>query len=274
MMGLRRRRPRLSAEDERVLTMAKGAARAGIWGLAPAQSAEEQAAAVAAGTSLPGEAGGTDGAFAPAEPLVLSALPAALAAADAEFMRQFPALIAHGEASGRRRLGPVWHATPAAETRPMSAVPAGMPPPPARVAAPPLPRRQPALPRRRPARALAASASPDDLAAALEALRDLDFTAVDEARKTQGATHASVRQARGAAPFHDAVLKAWQPLQGPRLPGAEHLGPAISRLKYPPLGSPASAYADVLGWATAITGTPGFPYRQWPLLAIAAGGAA
>ena len=106
-----------------------------------------------------------------------------------------------------------------------------------------------------------------------QAVREVDLDAVGEARKTEGATHVSVRRARGPAPFHDAILKAWQPLQGPRLPGADYLGDRITALKYPSLGGPASDYADVLGWATAITGTTGFPYRQWPLLAVTAGGA-
>jgi len=232
MMGLRRRRPRLSPEDERVLTMAKGAARAGIWGLAPAQSAEEQAAA--AGTPLPGEAGDAVEAFPPGEPLVLSAPPAALAAADAEFMRQFPALIAHGEASGRRRLGPVWHATPAAETRPMSAVPADVPPPPARETAPPLPRRQPALPRRRPARPLEESPFHDAL------LKEWRTPLGDPARPAWRPPH----DATVARRIGDAGGLAYPKITGFTTPGADDL------------------YAELLRHASVITGTTGI--GSWP----------
>jgi hypothetical protein len=217
--------------------MAKGAARAGIWGLAPAQSTEEQAAA--AGTSLPGEAGDAGEAFPPGAPLVLSAPPAVMTAADAGFTRQFPAMIAHGQASGRRRLGPVWHATPAAETRPMAAVPGDT-----------LGRPEVLFLRR-----------------VRDGIQDLDFAALDAAREQEGATHASARQARGAVPLHDEVLLAGRPPQD-RPPVAAAARRRISALAYPPCDGSATraAYAELLRRVSVITGTTGT--GTWPLPAL------
>jgi hypothetical protein len=159
-----------------------------------------------------------------------------------------------GQDSLRRRLGPVWRPFPAAQTRPMGALP-----PNAAVA---------------PARA--ASTDLGAMRQAADGLKAIDWAALDEARKVEGATHASVRQVADpltapswpvteAARFHDEVAARRRPVLGPDQ--ARHGDAARRRaeaLTYPPCDGSytATAYAALLSRVSAITGTAGLAPGQ------------
>jgi hypothetical protein len=140
----------------------------------------------------------------------------------------------------------------------------------------------------RPAPVMVATKDPEDLRRAAGALRQVDFDAVDEAKKVEGATHVSVRQARGRAPFYDQILKErGTPLGDPRRPAwrlpvepnrIRHAETALRRteeLAYPPCDVTAPdhavAYIALMRQLDRITGTQG--RNWWTLPALPAGGA-
>lgn len=162
------------------------------------------------------------------------------------------------DTSAFRHVGPAWRPNPPAPTAPMAVVAVAAD---TAVIAPVC--------------AQAASTDPEDVARALGALRDVDFSAVDEAKKTEGATHVSVRAARGPVPLHDQVLLAGRPPRE-RPPVAAAAVRHLGALAYPPCDVTAPdhalAYVALMRRLDAITGTQG--RNRWALHAIPAGGAA
>ena len=159
----------------------------------------------------------------------------------------------------RRILGPTVTLRPAAETRPMPVLPVNARVPGQASATAPV---------------WVARTDRATIERLLRALKRVDDTALDEAKKTEGETHVSVRTARGAVPFHDAILLSWPTQDRPRL--AEAARRRLASLAYPPCdvtlsGHAAAAYIALMRQLDRITGTQG--RNWWTRAALPAGGA-